>query len=883
MTKKRNTIALLLFAAAMAVQAKVELTRLTVEGRTTPLGIDVAQPRLGWQIATDKRNVRQRSYRLVVASTAEKAKALDGDVWSSGRITSDQSQWIELPAGLMRPNREYFWRVQVETNRGTAEWSDTGKWSTGLLSPTQWQGMWIGVDSLMPWDSDARNSRLAARYLRKEFATHGRVVRATAHICGLGTYTLYINGCKVGNDELTPLATDFTKSVVYNTYDVTSMLSGRNAIGVRLNAGRYYAFRQYKGKAPMRNFGQPRLMANLIIEYADGTSETVASDTSWRLCADGPVRKANYYDGETYDATKELGPWTQPGYDDSAWMPARQMDEPGGRLVGNIAPSIHVYATDRPTIVAQDDKRTLLDFGTNGAGRLRINLSGLRGDTVVVRYAETLTGKGSLYTKNLRSAQCRDTIVLSGKPMLWSNDNTYQGFRYAEVTGAAISQGDVVRELLADRMDDCDTGFSIVGTDTAKSNIINQLVANARRGIRSNYKGFPLDCPQRDERMPWLGDRTTGCLGESYLMDNRALYAKWDADICQGQRDNGDISDVSPNYWQLYHGSLTWGGALPFSADMLCRQYGDLRPMTDSYVHIKRFLAYVKDKFGQDGIITKDQYGDWCVPPESPTLIHSKDPQRTTDGQLIATAYYFYLCRLMQRYATLGGDSLDADWFAREAEHTKSAFNRKFLHGGTYSNGTVTANVIPLAMGLVPGDVKAQVEDSLVAKIVVNGTHLSTGVVGVQWLMRYLSDMGRGDLAYTIATNDTYPSWGYMIKHGATTIWELWNGDTANPSMNSGNHVMLLGDLLPWLYERVGGIQPAAPGFKEILLKPDFSIKEIEGAVASHPTPYGLVKSQWRRNGSKIEWNVTVPANTTATVCLPNGKQKRIGSGEYRF
>ncbi len=869
--------------AAMAAQAKVELTRLTVEGRTQPTGIDVEQPRLGWQIASDKRDVRQRSYQVIVASTAEKAKVLDGDVWNSGRIASNQSQWIELPAGLMRPNKEYYWRVQVETNRGATGWSATGKWTAGMLSPAQWQGIWIGVDSLMPWDSNARNSRLAARYLRKEFTTHGKVACATMHICGLGIYTLYINGRKVGNDELTPLATDFTKSVVYNTYDVTSMLSGRNAVGVMLNAGRYYAFRQYTGKAVMRNFGQPRLMANLIIEYADGTAETIASDTSWRLCADGPVRKANYYDGETYDATKELGQWTLPGYDDSAWMKARQMGEPGGRLVGNIAPPIHVYATDRPTIVSQDGRRALLDFGTNGAGRLRISLRGNRGDTVVVRYAETLNGKGSLYTKNLRSAQCRDTIVLGGKPMLWSNDNTYQGFRYAEVIGAKIGANDVERELLADRMDDRDTGFSVVGKDTAKSDIINQLVANARRGIRSNYKGFPLDCPQRDERMPWLGDRTTGCLGESYLMDNHALYAKWDADICQGQRSNGDISDVSPNYWQAYNGSLTWGGALPFSADMLYRQYGDMKPMTDSYDAIKRFLAYVKGTLGQDGIITKDRYGDWCVPPESPTLIHSKDPQRTTDGQLLATAYYFYLCRLMQRYATLGNNTADTDYFAQEAEQTLTAFNKKFLANGSYSNGTVTANVIPLAMGMVPDEVKQQVEDNLVGKIVANGTHLSTGVVGIQWLMRHLSDMGRGDIAYTIATNDTYPSWGYMVKHGATTIWELWNGDTANPSMNSGNHVMLLGDLLPWLYERVGGIQPAAPGFKEIMLKPDFSITELTEVCASHPTPYGLIKSNWRRKNGKIEWHVAIPANTTATVWLPNGKRKSIGSGEYTF
>lgn len=491
-----------------------------------------------------------------------------------------------------------------------------------------------------------------------------------------------------------------------------------------------------------------------------------------------------------------------------------------------------------------------------------------------------------LYTENLRSAEATARYVADGKSVDWAPEFTYYGFRYVEITGVKhLSESNISRELIADKMNDCYTTFSI--TDRDGNDMLNRIVANARRGIRSNYKGMPIDCPQRDERMPWLGDRTTGCLGESYLLNQHALYTKWVADIRDGQHADGRISDVTPAYWRLYNTNITWPAALPFSCDMLYRQYGDIQPFADSYAAIKKFLVMIRKSNWKDGLVPYDRYGDWCVPPESPKLVHSKDPARKTDGQLLSSLYYYYLCKMMARYARLlRGHENDVKYFDAEAATTHEAINRTYLKDGNYSNGTVTANLLPLAMNLVPKEHEAEVRKNLLTTIIdKNDMHLSAGVIGIQWLMRYLSSIGKTDVAYQMAITDTYPGWGYMVKNGATTIWELWNGNTANPSMNSGNHVMLLGDLLPWCYEYLGGIRPCyqQSGFKHIILQPDFTVDRIAGVTVSHPSPYGTIRSSYTHQNGLYIWTVSIPANTTAEVHLPNCKVKHIGSGLWFF
>ena len=423
---------------------------------------------------------------------------------------------------------------------------------------------------------------------------------------------------------------------------------------------------------------------------------------------------------------------------------------------------------------------------------------------------------------------------------------------------------------------------------------------------------MPVDCPQRNERQPWLGDRTMGSLGESFLFNNERLYTKWMRDICESQREDGVFSDVAPAFWNYYNDDVTWPAALPFGCDMLYRQYGNRESIEKSYPYIKRWLQHLMDEYLKDGIITKDQYGDWCVPPEKLELIHSQDPARKTDGALISTAYVIRVLQLLEQWGC------EADHWKPIREQMTEAFNKKFLtiRRGTsprpghvlypdsiyYGNNTVTANLLPLAIGIVPQDCKDDVARQIVQNICIqNKLHVSCGVIGISWLMRGLSDNGFADVAYRLATTKTYPSWGYMTENGATTIWELWNGDKASPKMNSGNHVMLLGDLLTWCYQYLGGINltPALSqgegagsspwerlgevAYKHIVLRPAFDIQDCEWANVSYVSPYGTIKSHWKKNLQHLEWDVTIPCNTTADVCLPDGTTKTIGSGNYHF
>ncbi|MBQ1646648.1 MAG: exo-alpha-sialidase, partial [Prevotella sp.] len=398
-----------------------------------------------------------------------------------------------------------------------------------------------------------------------------------------------------------------------------------------------------------------------------------------------------------------------------------------------------------------------------------------------------------------------------------------------------------------------------------------------------------------------LGDRTRGCYGEAFIYDNNALYTKWVRDITEAQREDGCIPDVAPAFWNYYSDNVTWPAALPFSLDMLMKQYGDDAPMRKYYPNVKRWLEHLKYQYQKDGLIEKDRYGDWCVPPEREELIHSEDPARITDGTLISTAYYFYICQMMSTYAKAQNLHEDAKWFEHEAQISKDAFNKKFLtvkKGTTtvpghilypdstfYGNNTVTANLLPYYFGMIDDEyVKHEVEKQIVKAIISQNLGTVTcGVIGIGWLMHALTDMGRSDVAWLLATNKKYPSWGYMAEHGATTIWELWNGDTASPKMNSGNHVMLLGDLLSWIYEDVAGIQSSENGFKHITMKPDFTVDEIDDIDASYQSIYGQIVSRWKKAKGKLHWHVEIPANTSATIHLPNNIIKEIGSGKYDF
>ncbi|MDR1743412.1 MAG: glycoside hydrolase family 78 protein [Dysgonamonadaceae bacterium] len=864
-------------------------------------------------MVSDERDVKQLSYRILVASSLDLLNADTGDLWDSGIVESDASQNIVYAGQALKSRTNCYWKVKVTTNKDEQEWSETASWSIGLLNDADWKAQWAGLDKASPDDVLKGKTRLAARYLRKEFETENKTVKsATLYISGLGLYEAYINGSRIGDQVFSPTPTDYDKSVKYNTFDVTKLIAGgKNAIGVTLGNGRYFGMRfdDNQELTGRQYFGFPKLLAQLEITYSDGSLQTVASDDSWKITTNGPIRANNEYDGEEYDATKELAGWNKVDYDDSAWQAAELVAAPAGKLEGQLNPNIKIMETIQPISISQLNSDTyILDMGQNMVGWLQMTVSGEKGKQVKLRFSEVLQPDGSLYLANIRGAQVTDSYTLKGeKSETWEPSFTYHGFRFVEITGfpGVPTVAHFAGKVIYDEMEN-------TGRFESSDTTVNQIYKNAYWGIRGNYRGMPTDCPQRDERMGWLGDRAVGSQGESFVFDNHLLYAKWLDDIEESQREDGSIPDVAPNYWPIYSDNMTWPGAYVIIANMLYEQFGDKEPIVKHYDSMKRWMSYIRSKYVKDNIMAKDTYGDWCMPPESPELIHSEDPARKTDAAVLGTTFYFRMLTLLEKYAKMLGKSDDVQLFADEATAVKASFNAKYLNTETmqYSNNTVTANLLALCYGMTPEEYQKGVFDNIVAKTLDDFKgHVSTGLVGAQWLMRGLTDYGRPDIALKIVTNRDYPSWGYMVENDATTIWELWNGNTADPGMNSHNHVMLLGDLVVWFYEYLGGIKAAEPGFKKIEMKP-CTPEGLNFVNASLNSVYGKIESAWKKEAETFIWKITVPANTTAVVYIPataenevseSGKQAstvedvkfvelrdgyavyEIGSGKYNF
>ncbi|HEX2628427.1 MAG TPA: family 78 glycoside hydrolase catalytic domain [Chitinophagaceae bacterium] len=851
---------------------QVSTTNLRCEMLSNPQGIGELQPRLSWQIVSDQRNVMQQAYHILIASSKEKLMKEEGDIWNSGRVSSAQSHLIPYKGKELQSRAQCYWKVKTITTKGESKWSEPASFSLGLLNASDWKAKWIGYDKASAWDSVTQWSRLSARYFRKQFASAGSIKRATVYIVGMGLYELYINGQKIGDQVLAPIPTDYRKSVFYNTHDVTNQLkSGNNVIATVLGNGRFFTMRQDYKPQKINTFGFPKMLLQLEIEYTNGTKKLIASDETWKLNVDGPIRTNNEYDGEEYDATKELKGWNNVGYNDVKWIKPQIVAKPEGRILAQSAPPMKVMKTIQPVSIKNiGDGKYILDMGQNFSGWLQLKVKGKRGEKVKLRFAESLQPNGELYVANLRDARVTDIYTLKGEAVeIWHPSFIYHGFRYAEITGypGTPTVNDFEGMLVFDEM-------KTIGSFESSNATLNTIYKNAWWGIASNYKGMPVDCPQRNERQPWLGDRATGSGGEAFLFDNASLYAKWLDDIEESQTTEGAIPDVAPAFWNYYSDNMTWPGTYMLVAELLWRQYGDDRPIIKHYPSMKKWMNYMRSKYMKDFIVTKDKYGDWCVPPESLQMIRSQDTTRTTKGELIATAYYYQLLKHLKQFAVMAGQAADTIAYNELSEKIRTAFHQKFFNKqkNFYDNNTVTANTLPLYFGLTPDNVRDAVFNNVYTRIrITDKMHISTGVIGTQWLMRMLTQFGRQDIAYTLASNTTYPSWGYMANNGATTIWELWNGNTANPQMNSQNHVMLLGDLLIWLNEQVAGIRSdnESIGFKKIIMKP-VAIDELKYVNASYETPYGKVKSHWRKSVTdEFEWHINVPANATAIVYIP--------------
>ncbi|HEY1686119.1 MAG TPA: glycoside hydrolase family 78 protein [Tepidisphaeraceae bacterium] len=872
--------------SVVSASAAPHVISLKCQSLNNPLGIDQPIPLLSWQIESDQRGQRETAYQILVASTPDKLKAGHADLWDTGKVASDQS--IEVPYGgsKLTSGEAVYWKVRIWNKDGKASaWSKPAYWSMGLLNPSDWSAKWIGHDEAAPASASEQDEskgggrRLPARYLRKEFTAAKPIRRAMVYFSGLGSSELYVNGKKIGNAVLSPALSDYTKRVYYVTYDVTdSLKKGENALGVILGNGRFYAPRSNYPTHTV-SYGYPKLLLQLQIEYADGSANTIVSDPSWHLSTNGPILANNEYDGEEYDARREMTGWSEPDYKEFNWNSANLVDAPGGIMSAEMMDPIRVTGTIKPISMHEVHPGVFIyDLGQNMVGWCRVKATGAAGQTVSMRFAERLQPDGTLYVDNLRSARVTDRYTLKGNSTeTWEPRFTYHGFRFVELTGFPGKpklnsiEGRVVNDDVAS-----------AGDFACSKPILNSIYHNIVWGVRGNYRSMPTDCPQRDERQGWMGDRSAECRGETYIFQNRNLYAKWVNDMADAQHADGSVPDVCPAYWPLYNDDVVWPSTFVIAPNGMLDQFGDTRTIQQHYPQMVKWIDRMST-YITDNVMPRDQYGDWCVPPEDPKLIHSKDPARQTAKPILGTTYFYHCLQLMSRYATLLNHPEDAKRFDALAERLKNGLNKQFLNRnlGQYDNGAQTTSVLPLAFNMVPADAHQAVFNHLVDKI-TKGTdmHIGTGLVGGQWLNRVLTANGRPDIAYAIATQTTYPSWGYMVEHGATTVWELWNGDTGDPGMNSGNHVMLVGDLTIWFYESLAGIKPDPmhPGFKHIIMRPT-PVGDLTWVKATHNGPYGQILSEWKHEGNKFLWHVIVPPNSSATLYFPTSDTQSIQEG----
>jgi alpha-L-rhamnosidase len=762
---------------------------------------------------------------------------------------------------------------------------DDSAWTPARVLATYGSGPWGANVSLPPQTNP---------YLRKDFTTTKAVKSARLYVSALGLYEVHINGQKVGDQVLAPGWIEYSKRVPSQTYDVTSLLhDGDNAIGAILGDG-WYAGRLQGG----RKWGDtPALLAQLQIDYTDGTSTRIATDGSWQA-GTGGLRTTSIYDGESYDARLDHPGWDQPGFS-GGWPSAiERTDSPA--VEPSQAPPIKVIQTLRPIAMTQPTPGTFVfDLGQNFAGWARLHVDGPAGTSVRMRFGEVLNPDGTLYTANLRSAQQTDTYVLrGGGEETYEPRFTYHGFRYVEVTGYP---GTPTLDAIDGRV--VSTDLPQFGTFTSSSPLVNSIQSAIRWGQRSNFLGVPSDASQRDERLGWTGDIQAFASTASFNGDTSGFLGQWLQTLRDSQDASGAFPDVAP-VTCCGEGTAGWGDAGTVVPWALYRHYGDPLILQASYDSMTRWIAYLKAN-SNNLIRPNAGYGDWLAPDGSTPL------------DFIGTAFFAYSTDIVRRAALVLGKDEDAATYASLYQQIRSAFDARWVHpDGTVGSDSQTSYVLALKFGLVPDDLEQKAFAHLAADVEGRGDHLSTGFLGTPFLLNVLQDGGRGDLAYKVLTQTSYPSWGYELSRGATTIWERWDGirpdgSFNDPGMNSFNHYGL-GSIGDWLYDDVGGLAPddAQPGYRHLIVKPSVG-PELDSASSSVDTAYGPASSAWSRDGAgRLAVHVVVPANATAEVHLPvaDGKQALesgkpaaaqpgvsyrgtqdgdavydVGSGDYRF
>lgn len=759
------------------------------------------------------------------------------------------------------------WRVARMVEPGWAERSGAeGNWRSAVE---------LGPFGIAPWDkvSPEEFRQLPGRMLRREFEIRGNPRSATAYICGLGYYELYLNGRRVGDHVMDPVLSDYEKKAHYVSFDVTENLRlGRNAAGILLGNAAFFSYRK-NVPAPFRTFGYPKALLNIRITFEDGSFQDVVTDGDWKATADGPIRANNEYDGEIYDARREQPGWAESGFNAAGWQPVQLVEAPGGKLVAQMLEPLRVTETLRP--VAITEPRTgvfVVDFGQTFNGWVRLSVSGPAGATIRLRRAGILRADGTTRKDDSRSALMTDVYILSGRGQeTWSPRFTSQGGRYVEVTGfPARPQIENFEGLVVH------TAMEPAGTFECSNTLVSQLFQVMRRTQRIEARGVPLDCSTRDERMPWISEHH-GMDGHGYTYRVAAMYANWLDDIRISQRPNGSIPNVAPSFWTFGEG-VVWPVTLIYLPHWFHRFYGDRRALERNYPAMKRLVRFMQDKYLKtDGTIDYNDNGDWLDATSIDGLVPDEGRSHpfvgATPQPLISTAFFYFYCTILERHARMLGRMEDAGFFSDLGARVREGFNRRFFNPGanSYERATQTSYVLPLAFGLVPEDRRAAVAQNLADDILLKHKgHTTCGFMGVQWLLTVLSETGHHDAAWSVITRTERPSWGYMLAKGSTTMWERWDHDTADPTMTGESQYFLGADIAGWLFRALAGINPdaAQPGFKHIVLRP-MPVADLSWAKASLRSLYGRVESAWRIAGGRITWDIAVPPNTTATAFVP--------------
>lgn len=836
----------------------MKIADLRVEYQKNPIGIDILKPRFSWKLESEQIDAMQTAYQIQVVSKGAM-------IWDSGCQKSDQSVLVEYDGLPLQAETVYDYRVVVWDNHGKMA-EAVGNFETGLLAGKNFQAQWI----THPFDLE----ETACPVFTKTVNLAKPVKIARVYATALGLYEICINGKKAGDAFFAPGWTNYKKRLQYQTYDVTELLadgnedSQENTIEITVGNGWYKGI--FGFTCTSNHYGdRVALLAELHITYEDGTKEIVATDTDWRVKT-GPVRYSEIYMGETIDST----------FQGDGLAATESFEYPMENIIAQESEPVRITKrTVAKELIVTPKGEKVLDFGQNMAGIVEVKVQGNPGQKIVIRHAETLDKDGNFYSETLRQAKSVDTYICDGTEQAFLPHFTFHGFRYICVEGLdEVNPADFTACTLH-------TDMKETGNFSCSNEMVNQLQSNIQWGQRSNFLDIPTDCPQRDERLGWTGDAQVFCRTASFNMDTALFFTKWLHDLKSEQSEKFGPPHVVPNILQEQDAAAAWSDAATVIPWTVYQVFGDKRVLEDQYESMKGYVDYITAHCSENGLWqTGFQYGDWLALDKE----ESADRTGATDKYLVANAYYAYSADIVSKAAQVLGYEEDVKEYETLHRKIVELFDEEYItRTGRMVSETQTGCVLALYFNLAQEKYRERIAQSLENNIANHKNHLSTGFVGTPYLCHVLSENGMHDLAGTIFLKEDYPSWLYAVKKGATTIWERWNsvmpdGSFDESGMNSLNHYAY-GSIGDWMYEKLAGINPVSPGYKEILIKP-ILIKGITSVDASFDSVYGVIRSAWSCKEGKITVDVTIPANTTAEVILPEKEEAlQLGSGSWHY